>query len=254
MKYPKLPSFRLDGKSALITGAGRGIGMGASIALAESGANVTLVSRTEKELKELTEHIKSLGFKANYEVLDVNDENEVSKLIEKSNAFDILINNAGTNKPAKLIDTNINDFDHVMSLNVRSVIYLTKHVVKKMLDNNIKGSIINVSSQMGHVGGPNRTTYCASKFAIEGFTKALAIELGPNQIRVNTVCPTFIQTPMTEPFLKDDEFKKTTIGMIPLGRLGEVKDLMGPFVFLASEASSLMTGSSLLVDGGWTAR
>jgi len=200
MKYPKLPSFRLDGKSALITGAGRGIGMGASIALAESGANVTLVSRTEKELKELTEHIKSLGFKANYEVLDVNDENEVSKLIEKSNAFDILINNAGTNKPAKLIDTNINDFDHVMSLNVRSVIYLTKHVVKKMLDNNIKGSIINVSSQMGHVGGPNRTTYCASKFAIEGFTKALAIELGPNQIRVNTVCPTFIQTPMTEPF------------------------------------------------------
>ena len=254
MKYPKLPSFRLDGKSALITGAGRGIGMGASIALAESGANVTLVSRTEKELKELTEHIESLGFKANYEVLDVNDENEVSKLIEKSNAFDILINNAGTNKPAKLIDTNINDFDHVMSLNVRSVIYLTKHVVKKMLDNNIKGSIINVSSQMGHVGGPNRTTYCASKFAIEGFTKALAIELGPNQIRVNTVCPTFIQTPMTEPFLKDDEFKKTTIGMIPLGRLGEVKDLMGPFVFLASEASSLMTGSSLLVDGGWTAR
>ena len=241
MKYPKSPSFRLDGKSALITGAGRGIGMGASIALAESGANVTLVSRTEKELKELTEHIKSLGFKANYEVLDVNDENEVSKLIEKSNAFDILINNAGTNKPAKLIDTNINDFDHVMSLNVRSVIYLTKHVVKKMLDNNIKGSIINVSSQMGHVGGPNRTTYCASKFAIEGFTKALAIELGPNQIRVNTVCPTFIQTPMTEPFLKDDEFKKTTIGMIPLGRLGEVKDLMGPFVFLASEASSLMT-------------
>ena len=254
MKYPKLPSFRLDGKSALITGAGRGIGMGASIALAESGANVTLVSRTEKELKELTEHIKSLGFKANYEVLDVNDENEVSKLIEKSNAFDILINNAGTNKPAKLIDTNINDFDHVMSLNVRSVIYLTKYVVKKMLDNNIKGSIINVSSQMGHVGGPNRTTYCASKFAIEGFTKALAIELGPNQIRVNTVCPTFIQTPMTEPFLKDDEFKKTTIGMIPLGRLGEVKDLMGPFVFLASEASSLMTGSSVIVDGGWTAR
>jgi NAD(P)-dependent dehydrogenase (short-subunit alcohol dehydrogenase family) len=254
MKYPKLPSFRLDGKSALITGAGRGIGMGASIALAESGANVTLVSRTEKELKELTEHIKSLGFKANYEVLDVNDENEVSKLIEKSNAFDILINNAGTNKPAKLIDTNINDFDHVMSLNVRSVIYLTKHVVKKMLDNKIKGSIINVSSQMGHVGGPNRTTYCASKFAIEGFTKALAIELGPDQIRVNTVCPTFIQTPMTEPFLKDDEFKKTTIGMIPLGRLGEVKDLMGPFVFLASEASSLMTGSSVLVDGGWTAR
>ena len=254
MNYPKLPSFRLDGKNALITGAGRGIGMGASIALAESGANVTLVSRTDSELKELTKHINSLGYKASYVVIDVNDEKAISKLIEDSDTFDILINNAGTNKPAKLIDTDLNDFDYVMSLNVRSVINLTKNVVKKMLYNNIKGSIINVSSQMGHVGGPNRTTYCSSKFAIEGFTKSLAIELGPNGIRVNTVCPTFIQTPMTEPFLKDEEFKKTTIGMIPLGRLGEVKDLMGPFVFLASEASSLMTGSSILVDGGWTAR
>ena len=185
---------------------------------------------------------------------DVNNDNEINQLIEKSNPFDILINNAGTNKPAKLVDTDINDFDYVMSLNVRSVVNLTKCVVKKMLANDVKGSIINVSSQMGHVGGPNRTTYCSSKFAIEGFTKSLAIELAPNGIRVNTVCPTFIQTPMTEPFLKDEEFKKNTIGMIPLGRLGEVRDLMGPFIFLASEASSLMTGSSLLVDGGWTSR
>ena len=152
------------------------------------------------------------------------------------------------------MDTKIEDFDYVMSLNVRSVVSLTKVVVDKMIKNKIKGSIINVSSQMGHVGGPNRTTYCSSKFAIEGFTKSLAIELALDGIRVNTVCPTFIQTPMTEPFLKDDEFKKATIGMIPLGRLGEIKDVMGPFVFLASDASSLMTGSSVLVDGGWTAR
>ena len=254
MNYPKLPSFRLDGKKALVTGAGRGIGMGASIALAESGADVTLVSRTEQELKEICNHINSQGLSASYVALDVNNENEINHLIEKSNPFDILINNAGTNKPAKLVDTDINDFDFVMSLNVRSVVNLTKCVVKKMLANDVKGSIINVSSQMGHVGGPNRTTYCSSKFAIEGFTKSLAIELAPNGIRVNTVCPTFIQTPMTEPFLKDEEFKKNTIGMIPLGRLGEVRDLMGPFVFLASEASSLMTGSSLLVDGGWTSR
>tara|TARA_A100000164_G_C21921217_1_gene780784 strand:- start:1691 stop:2455 length:765 start_codon:yes stop_codon:yes gene_type:complete len=254
MNYPKLPSFRLDGKKALVTGAGRGIGMGASIALAESGADVTLVSRTEQELKEICNHINSQGLSASYVALDVNNENEINHLIEKSNPFDILINNAGTNKPAKLVDTDINDFDYVMSLNVRSVVNLTKCVVKKMLANDMKGSIINVSSQMGHVGGPNRTTYCSSKFAIEGFTKSLAIELAPNGIRVNTVCPTFIQTPMTEPFLKDEEFKKNTIGMIPLGRLGEVRDLMGPFVFLASEASSLMTGSSLLVDGGWTSR
>jgi len=254
MNYPKLPSFRLDGKKALVTGAGRGIGMGASIALAESGANVTLVSRTEKELKDLTDHINSQGYKASYEVLDVNAEDDVASFIDKSDPFDILINNAGTNRPAKLVDTKIDDFDYVMSLNVRSVINLTKLVVRKMLDNNLKGSIINVSSQMGHVGGPNRTTYCSSKFAIEGFTKSLAIELGPEGIRVNAICPTFIQTPMTEPFLKDEEFKKTTIGMIPIGRLGEVTDLMGPFVFLASDASSLMTGSSILVDGGWTAR
>ena len=220
MNYPKLPSFRLDGKNALVTGAGRGIGMGASIALAESGANVTLVSRTDSELKELTKHINSLGYKSSYVAIDVNDEKAISKLIEDSDTFDILINNAGTNKPAKLIDTDLKDFDYVMSLNVRSVINLTKNVVKKMLHNKIKGSIINVSSQMGHVGGPNRTTYCSSKFAIEGFTKSLAIELGPTGIRVNTVCPTFIQTPMTEPFLKDEEFKKTTIGMIPLFRLG----------------------------------
>ena len=254
MNYPKLPSFRLDGKKALVTGAGRGIGMGASIALAESGADVTLVSRTEQELKEICDHINFQGLSASYVALDVNNDNEINQLIEKSNPFDILINNAGTNKPAKLVDTDINDFDYVMSLNVRSVVNLTKCVVKKMLANDIQGSIINVSSQMGHVGGPNRTTYCSSKFAIEGFTKSLAIELAPNGIRVNTVCPTFIQTPMTEPFLKDEEFKKNTIGMIPLGRLGEVRDLMGPFVFLASEASSLMTGSSLLVDGGWTSR
>ncbi len=254
MNYPKLPSFRLDGKKALVTGAGRGIGMGASIALAESGANVTLVSRTEKELKDLTDHINSQGYKASYEVLDVNAEDDVSSFVDKSDPFDILINNAGTNRPAKLVDTKIDDFDYVMSLNVRSVINLTKLVVRKMLDSNLKGSIINVSSQMGHVGGPNRTTYCSSKFAIEGFTKSLAIELGPEGIRVNAICPTFIQTPMTEPFLKDEEFKKTTIGMIPIGRLGEVTDLMGPFVFLASDASSLMTGSSILVDGGWTAR
>jgi NAD(P)-dependent dehydrogenase (short-subunit alcohol dehydrogenase family) len=254
MNYPKLPSFRLDGKRALVTGAGRGIGMGASIALAESGANVTLVSRTEKELKDLTDHINSQGFIASYEVLDVNNEDEVSNFINNAEPFDILINNAGTNRPAKLIDTKIEDFDYVMSLNVRSVISLTKLVVKKMLDSNIKGSIINVSSQMGHVGGPNRTTYCSSKFAIEGFTKSLAIELGPDGIRVNAICPTFIQTPMTEPFLNDEDFKKATIGMIPIGRLGEVTDLMGPFVFLASAASSLMTGSSMLVDGGWTAR
>ena len=254
MDYPQTPSFRLDGRNALVTGAGRGIGMGASIALAEAGANVTLASRTENELKTLSDYLNNKGHNTSFVPLDVNNESDVKNLIENSDPFEILVNNAGTNKPAKLVDTKIEDFDYVMSLNVRSVVSLTKVVVDKMIKNKVKGSIINVSSQMGHVGGPNRTTYCSSKFAIEGFTKSLAIELALDGIRVNTVCPTFIQTPMTEPFLKDDEFKKATIGMIPLGRLGEIKDVMGPFVFLASDASSLMTGSSVLVDGGWTAR
>ena len=254
MDYPQTPSFRLDGRNALVTGAGRGIGMGASIALAEAGANVTLVSRTENELKTLSDYLNNKGHNTSFVPLDVNNESDVKNLIENSEPFEILVNNAGTNRPAKLVDTKIEDFDYVMSLNVRSVVSLTKVVVDKMIKNKVKGSIINVSSQMGHVGGPNRTTYCSSKFAIEGFTKSLAIELALDGIRVNTVCPTFIQTPMTEPFLKDDEFKKATIGMIPLGRLGEIKDVMGPFVFLASDASSLMTGSSVLVDGGWTAR
>ena len=254
MDYPQTPSFRLDGRNALVTGAGRGIGMGASIALAEAGANVTLVSRTENELKTLSDYLNNEGHNTSFVSLDVNNESDVKNLIENSDPFEILVNNAGTNRPAKLVDTKIEDFDYVMSLNVRSVVSLTKVVVDKMIKNKVKGSIINVSSQMGHVGGPNRTTYCSSKFAIEGFTKSLAIELALDGIRVNTVCPTFIQTPMTEPFLKDDEFKKATIGMIPLGRLGEIRDVMGPFVFLASDASSLMTGSSVLVDGGWTAR
>ena len=254
MDYPKTPSFNLNGKRSLITGAGRGIGMGASIALAQAGSEIVMVARTEEQLISLNDYIKSLGLKSSYKSLDVTNDKKLEEFINNEKPFDILVNNAGTNIPSSLVDTKIDDFDYVMSLNVKSVINLTKHVVAKMLDNNIRGSIINVSSQMGHVGGPNRTTYCSTKFAIEGFTKSLSIELAPKGIRVNSICPTFIKTPMTEPFLKDDKFKDQVISMIPIGRLGEIEDLMGPFVFLASEASSLMTGSSLLVDGGWTAR
>ena len=254
MNYPTTPSFRLDNKRALITGAGRGIGLGASIALAEAGSEIVMVSRTEEELKKLDEHIKKLGFKSSYKSLDVTNEKDLQNFIHNEKPFHILVNNAGTNIPSSLIETKINDFDYVMSLNVKSVINITKQVVSKMLDNDISGSIINVSSQMGHVGGPNRTTYCSTKFAIEGFTKSLSIELASKGIRVNSICPTFIKTPMTEPFLKDESFKDQVISMIPIGRLGEIRDLMGPFVFLASDASSLMTGSSVLVDGGWTAR
>ena len=254
MNFPITPSFSLENKRALVTGAGRGIGMGAAIALSSAGADVLMISRTTKELKVIDDHLESLGYKSTYKSIDVTDEKAVYELIHDEDCFDILVNNAGTNIPSSLVETKIEDFDYVMSLNVKSVVNLTKNVVKKMLENNVLGSIINVSSQMGHVGGPNRTTYCSTKFALEGFTKSLAIELAPNGIRVNSICPTFIKTPMTEPFLNDKDFKNQVISMIPLGRLGEIKDLMGPFVFLASDASSMMTGSSVLVDGGWTSR
>ena len=184
MDYPKTPSFNLNGKRSLVTGAGRGIGMGASIALAQAGSEIVMVSRTEEQLIALNDHIKNLGLKSSYKPLDVTNDKELKDFINNEKPFDILVNNAGTNIPSSLIETKIDDFDYVMSLNVKSVINLTKHVVTKMLDNNIQGSIINVSSQMGHVGGPNRTTYCSTKFAIEGFTKSLSIELAPKGIRV----------------------------------------------------------------------
>ena len=254
MKFPSTPSFRLDNKRALITGAGKGIGLGAAIALSEAGSEVVMISRTKQDLRKIKEYLCFKGNKAHYKILDVNKTSEVDNFIKDEEPFDILVNNAGTNIPSSLIDTKKKDFDYLISLNIKSVVTLTKLVVKKMLDNNTKGSIINVSSQMGHVGAANRTTYCTTKFAIEGFTKSLSIELAPYGIRVNSICPTFVRTPMTDPFLQDKKFKKEVLSKIPLKRFGRIEDVMGSFVFLASESSSLITGISLLVDGGWTAQ
>ena len=254
MEFPTTPSFRLENKRALVTGAGRGIGLGAAIALSEAGSEVVMLSRTREDLEKIKNHICKNGREAYYKVLDVNKTLDVENFIKKEKPFDILINNAGTNIPSSLINTKIKDFDYLISLNIKSVINLTRLVVSKMIKDKIKGSIINVSSQMGHVGAIYRTTYCTTKFAIEGFTKALSLELAKYGIRVNTVCPTFIKTPMTKVFFKNKNFEKEVISKIPLKRLGEIRDLMGPFVFLASDASSLITGSSILVDGGWTAQ
>ena len=254
MHYPKIPTFKLNNKRALITGAGRGIGLGASLALAQAGSEIMMVSRTEKELKKINNFLNNEGYSSSYNVLDVTELQETKRFIRDQEPFDILVNNAGTNIPSSLINTEIKDVEHVISLNLKSVINLTKYVVKKMVKKKISGSIINISSIMGHVGSPNRTTYCSTKFAIEGFTKALSLELAQKKIRVNSICPTYIQTPMTKPFLKDKKFKEYVLSMIPLGRLGKIEDIMGPLVFLASDASSLMTGTSLLIDGGWTAK
>jgi NAD(P)-dependent dehydrogenase (short-subunit alcohol dehydrogenase family) len=253
VELPKTPSFRLDGKRALVTGGGRGIGLAAAAALAEAGAHVTVVSRTRDEIDAAAKVIRERGQKADALVLDVSDLPAMQAAIGAAEPFDILVNNAGTNRPKHMVDVTVEDYDVIMGLNVRAAYFVAQAVVRQLIQAKRPGSIIHVSSQMGHIGAPRRTVYCASKHAIEGLTKSMAIELAPHGIRVNTVAPTFIETPLTRPFLKDEAFAKDVLSRIKLGRYGQVSDLMGAFVFLASDASALMTGTSLRVDGGWTA-
>jgi NAD(P)-dependent dehydrogenase (short-subunit alcohol dehydrogenase family) len=250
---PTTPSLRLDGRNALVTGAGRGIGAAAATALAEAGAHVTLCARTANEIEELAAALRARGFAAQPLPLDVTDIDGFRTAIDAAAPFDIFINNAGTNRPNLFVDVPVADFDLVMNLNVRAAYFAAQAVTQRLIGAGKGGSIINISSQMGHVGAAKRSLYCASKWAMEGFSKAMAVELGPYGIRVNTLCPTFIETPMTRPFLKDAAFRDSVLSKIKLGRLGTVEDLMGAIVFLSSDASSLMTGSSLIIDGGWTA-
>jgi NAD(P)-dependent dehydrogenase (short-subunit alcohol dehydrogenase family) len=250
---PTTPSFRLDGRRALVTGAGRGIGLGAATALAEAGASVTLCARSGDELRAAANALRRRDLSVDVLELDVTDLDRVSNVLESAEPFEILVNNAGTNRPKPMIEVSIEDFDAIMDLNVRSAFFVAQAVARRLLSAQMAGSIVNVSSQMGHVGGARRSLYCTSKWAMEGFTRAMAIELAPQGIRVNTLCPTFIETPMTRPFFEDVEFKADVLSRIKLGRLGTIEDLMGAVVFLASDASTLMTGSSLIIDGGWTA-
>jgi NAD(P)-dependent dehydrogenase (short-subunit alcohol dehydrogenase family) len=250
---PTTPSLRLDGRNALVTGAGRGIGAAAATALAEAGARVTLCARTASEIEELAAALRDRGFAAQPLPLDVTDIDGFRAAIDAAEPFNIFVNNAGTNRPNLFVDVPIADFDLVMNLNVRAAYFAAQAVTRRLIAARKGGSIINISSQMGHVGAANRSLYCASKWAMEGFSKAMAVELGQHGIRVNTLCPTFIETPMTRPFLENAAFKESVLSKIKLGRLGTVEDLMGAVVFLSSDASSLMTGSSLVIDGGWTA-
>jgi len=253
MQLPETPSMRLDSKRALVTGASRGIGLGAACALASAGAHVVLAARSQDELNAVCTAMGEAGFSCEPLVLDVTDTAKVRLELARLDAFDILINNAGANRPGPMSDMSEDDYDMVMNVNVRAAYFVAQSVVARMIDEGRGGCIINTSSQMGHVGGIDRTVYCASKFAIEGLTKALAIEVGVHSIRVNSVCPTFIATPFTEKTLADPERVAWIKSKIKLGRIGEIEDVMGAYVFLASDAASLITGASLLVDGGWTA-
>jgi NAD(P)-dependent dehydrogenase (short-subunit alcohol dehydrogenase family) len=250
---PPLPSFRLDGKSALITGAGRGIGAAAGAVLAQAGAAVTLCARTADEVERVAREIREAGFTADAVVLDVNDIGRVRLEVQRRGPFDILVNNAGTNRIRHITQVTEEDYDAVLNLNLKAALFVAQAVAQGLLAAMRPGSIINVSSQMGLVGGGGRCLYSASKFALEGLTKCMAIDLAPHGIRVNTLCPTFIETALTRPVLDMPGTREHVLSRIKLGRLGRMEELSGALLLLASDASTLMTGSALVVDGGWTA-
>jgi len=253
MDLPRTPSFRLDGKRALVTGGTRGIGLGAAVALAEAGAAVTVLARTASDIDELTAAAAKAGLKIDGHAVDVTDRERVRSLLGADAVFDILVNSAGLARHAAVGEITEPDYDAVMAVNVKAALFLSQEIASRLIAAGRPGSIIGVSSQMGHVSGPKRAVYSASKFALEGMTKGLAIELGPHNIRVNTICPTFIATELSAKSLADASFRSWVLSKIKLGRLGRIEDIMGPVVFLASDAAALVTGSSLMVDGGWTA-
>ncbi len=253
MTVPRTPGFRLDGRRALVTGGSRGIGFAAAAALAQSGAHVTLLARTKDELDTARDLLAADGGSVDRLALDVRDDDALAQYLDQRAAYDILVNSAGVNRPKTFVDVTGDDYDALMSLNVRAAFFAAQHVAKRLIAEGRKGSIINISSQMGLTGGAHRTVYCASKWALEGLSKAMAIDLAPAGIRVNTICPTFIETALAAVSLADPSYRAHVLSKIKLGRLGRVEDIMGAVLFLASDASALMTGSSLVIDGGWTA-
>lgn len=245
--------FSLAGKRALVTGAGRGIGEASAKALAAGGAHVTLMARTAAEIEAGAAAIRGAGGSADWVACDVTDTKAFRAALAARPAYDVFLNNAGMNRPAPFHEVREDDFDTIMNLNLRAAFFAAQAAAQRMIAEGVKGSIITMSSQMGHVGGVKRTVYCASKFAMEGMTKAAAIDLAPYGIRINTICPTFIETPMVAGFLANQEFKDFVLSKIKLGRLGQPEDVTGAVVFLASDAAALMTGTHIIVDGGWTA-
>lgn len=253
MTLPKTPSFRLHGKRALVAGASSGIGLASAAALGEAGAHVVVAARRADKLAELVARMTAAGMSAEALELDVADIAATEAQVAAHGPFDVLVNSAGLARHSPALDTTEPDFDVVSDLNIKGAYFLTRAVAKGLAEAGKPGSLINISSQMAHVGGIDRAVYCATKHAVEGFTKAMAIEWGPKGIRVNTICPTFILTPLTQATFDNPERAAWIREKIKLGRPGEVEDIMGAVTFLASDASALVTGTSLLVDGGWTA-
>jgi len=253
MSLPRTPSFRLDGRRALVTGAGRGIGLACAAALAEAGADVVLTARSSEEIEAAAAEIRDAGGSAEAASVDVTDLAAMRDFIESRGPFHVLVSNAGGNRPAHLLDVTEEDYDAIADLNIKAALFAAREVARGLIAAGLPGSIITISSQMGHVGGPKRSVYCATKHAVEGFTKAMAWELGPHGIRVNTICPTFIRTRLSQVTFDDPDMLALIERSIALGRVGEVEDVMGAVVYLASDASAMVTGSALMVDGGWTA-
>ncbi|MEM1378519.1 MAG: SDR family oxidoreductase [Pseudomonadota bacterium] len=250
---PKTPSFRLDGKTALVAGASSGIGLACAVALAEAGAHVVCAARSADKLAAAVDAMTAAGFSASAVSLDITDLDATASAIAALDRLDVYVNSAGLARHSPGLDTTEDDFDAVADINWKAAHFSSREAARKMIAGGGGGSIITISSQMGHVGGVDRTVYAASKHAVEGMTKAMAIEWGEHGIRVNTICPTFVRTPLTEQTFDNPERVAWITSKIKLGRVGEVEDMMGPVVFLASDASALITGTSILVDGGWTA-
>ena len=253
-----LNKYNLKNKIALVTGAGKGLGKACAIALAEAGSNLVIISRTKKDLDQVSKITKRFKVKCKSYVCDITNYNEIKKIINSQPKIDVLINNAGTNIPEYFDKVKRENMEYLVKINTVASFNLAQLCALKMLEaknrKKIGGSIINMSSQMGHVGGAIRSVYNMTKFGLEGLTKGMALDLAKYNIRVNTICPTFVVTPMTKKFLKDKKFKRDMLSNIPLGRFAEMSEISSAVVFLASDAASMITGTSLLVDGGWTAR
>ena len=253
-----LKKINLKNKYALVTGAGKGLGRACAIALAEAGANLIIISRTKKDLDQVAKIIKKFNVKCKSHVCDITNYNEIKRIIDNQLRIDVVVNNAGTNIPEYFEKVKRENMEYLVKINTVASFNLAQLCALKMIKlknrKKIGGSIVNMSSQMGHVSGPKRSVYSMTKFGLEGLTKGMAIDLAKYNIRVNTVCPTFVVTPMTKNFLKDKKFKQDMLNSIPLGRFAEMSEISSAVVFLASDAASMITGTSLLVDGGWTAR